>query len=110
MTNPGELNVDQLEEMDKSSLIQIIKKSMKENGDLTKRQDDFMKIANLRLYHLERADYFVGNVRRESFEISGIPRNVDQANLEDEVIEIVREAKVGVNNKVLSKLVSSKIS
>ena len=41
-----------LQNMEKSSLIEIIK-SLK--TELTKKNDDFMRLTNLRLYHLERS-------------------------------------------------------
>ena len=66
--------------------------------DISKMQEDFMKITNLRLYHLERSQNMSTQYnRRESFEIVGIPPTVPDDKLEDEVLEIVKEAKVQVN-------------
>ena len=41
--------------------------------------------------------------RRESFEIVGIPENIEDDKLEDEVLEITKEAKVNVNRQPLKK-------
>ena len=38
-------------------------------------------------------------LRRDSLEISGIPTNINDLQIEDEVIEIFREAKVTVNRQ-----------
>ena len=87
--------------MEKESLIEIIK-SLK--MEISKQHDDFMKITNLRLYHLERShNMSLQYYRRESFEITGIPANIPQENLEDEVVEIAKEAKVSVNRQPLKK-------
>ena len=39
--------------------------------------------------------------RRESFEIAGMPTNIKDGGLEDEVIDIAGEAKVMVNRQPL---------
>ena len=69
-------NVDdvELEAMDKDSLIQVVKKL---KGELAKKTDDFIRVTNLRLYHLERAQNLsLQYNRRESFEIAGIPDHI----------------------------------
>ena len=63
-----------------------------------------MKITNLRLYHLERSQNLsLQYNRRESFEVVGIPSDIPQDQLEEEIIEIVKEAKVSVNRQPLKK-------
>ena len=73
-------------------------------GEITKLNDDFKKVTNLRLYHLERNhNIYMQYGRRESFEIVGIPQDIPDDRLEDEVIEIMKEAKVLVNRQPLKK-------
>ena len=73
-------------------------------GKLTQLTDDFVKVTNLRLYHLERShNLHMQYGRRESFEIVGIPPEVSDDKLEDEVLEITKEAKVLVNRQGLKK-------
>lgn len=87
--------------LEKEELIKII---FNLKTELTKRTEEFEKITNLRLYHLERSHYMnLQYNRRESFEISGIPDNVSQENLEDEVVDICKEAKVKVNYEPMKK-------
>ena len=74
-------------------------------GEITKLNDDFKKVTNLRLYHLERNhNIYMQYGRRESFEIVGIPQDIPDDRLEDEVIEIMKEAKVLVNRQPLKKM------
>ena len=57
-----------------------------------------MKFTNLRLYHLEREQSIYQQYgRRESFQIVGIPVEVKQEKLEEEVVSILNEAKVQVD-------------
>ena len=94
-------NEDDLMNMEKAALVEIIKSLKKE---LTKTNEEFMQITNLRLYHLERSQNLALQYNwRESFEISGIPQDIHQDKLEDEVLEIVKEAKVQVNRQPLKK-------
>ena len=67
-------------------------------------KDEFMKVTNLRLYHLERNYNMQAQYgRRESFEIVSIPQTVTNDELEDEVLDIAKEAKVFVNRQPLKK-------
>ena len=101
MHNDDVVTDGELESMEKGSLIQIIKKL---KSDLSKRTEDFMRITNLRLYHLERAQNIsLQYNRRESFEVKGIPVDIEHGRLEDEVIKIVREAEVTINDEPLKK-------
>ena len=95
------MSTDNLESLSKDDLITIIGNL---KGELTKLSEDFRKVTNLRLYHLERShNMYLQYNRRESFEIAGIPTTVTPENLEDEVIEICKEAKVFVNRLPLKK-------
>ena len=95
------LNDDDLMNMEKSVLVEMIEEL---KYDLSKANEDFMRITNLRLYLLERNQNMALQYnRRESFEISGIPQEIHQDKLEDEVLEIVKEAKVQVNRQPLKK-------
>ena len=92
---------DVLLNLEKQQLVDIIKNL---KGELDKKTDDFAKLINLRLYTLERSHYMhQQNTRRESFEITGIPANVTQDGLEDEVVEITKDAKVKVSRRPLQK-------
>ena len=87
--------------LEKAQLIEII---LKLKGDLSKQHDDFVKLTNLRLYNLERSQYMYEQYgRRESLEITGIPETITDARLEDEVIEIMKEARVEVDDRPLKK-------
>ena len=80
-------------------MIKVIKNL---KGEIKKQAEDFQKITNLRLYHLERNQHLYQQYgRRESSEVVGIPENIDNDHLEDEVIEIMKEAKVSLNRQPL---------
>ena len=88
--------------LEKAQLIEII---LKLKGDLSKQHDDFVKLTNLRLYNLERSQYMYEQYgRRESLEFTGIPETITDARLEDEVIEIMKEARVEVDDRPLKKM------
>ena len=88
--------------LSKEQLIQIV---CDLKGEISKLHDDFKKLTNFRLYHLERNQYMMMQYGRcESFEIVGIPESVSDDKLEDEVIDILKEAKVTVNSQPLKKV------
>ena len=92
---------DALLGMEKQQLVDIITNLQSE---LSKKNEDFMKLINLRLYTLERSHYMhLQYTRRESFEVSGIPSNIQTDQLEDEIIDICKDAKVTVNRQNLKK-------
>ena len=70
-----------------------------------KMKCDFMRVTNIRLYHVERnQNMYEQYGRRESLEITGIPVHIGKDNpeeLENEVIAIAKEAKVQVNRQPL---------
>ena len=87
--------------LSKNQLIEVI---VGLKGEVAKLHDDFKKIIDLRLYHLERnQNLFMQYNRRENFEIVGIPQAIEDDKLEDEVIDIMREAKVQVNRQPLKR-------
>jgi hypothetical protein len=88
--------------LEKEQLVEII---LKLKVDLSKQHDDFMKLTNLRLYNLERSQYMYEQYgRRECLEITGIPETITDTMLEDEVIEIMKEARVEVDDRPLNKM------
>ena len=95
----GDDGRDALNELTREKLIEVV---LQLKGELTKVTDDFKKLINLRFYHLERNQNLSQQYgRRESFEISGIPETIADDKLEDEVIDIMKEAKVTVNRQPL---------
>ena len=91
----------ELEGLTRDQLMDIIV-GMK--SEITKAREDYAKIIDLRLYHPERnQNLYMQYGRRESFEITGIPTNIKDEDLEDEVIDIAKEAKVMVNRQPLKK-------
>ena len=86
-----------IEAMEKDQLITHVKSLRNEVKILN---DDFKKLMNFRLYLVER-NQFIGQQysRRDTIEISGIPDNIDDKHLEDEVLEIMKETKVTVNSQ-----------
>ena len=83
-----------LEQLNKEQLI----------DKLLKMNDDFVKLTSMRLYFLERNAYMHEQYgRRESFEIVGIPKRIPDADLEDEVIDILKEANVKVDDEDITK-------
>ena len=78
---------------------QLTDRIVEMKSEIVKAREDYARIIDLRLYHLERSQNLY--MRRESFEIASIPTNIKYEDLEDEVIDIAREAKVMVNKKVI---------
>ena len=92
----------ELNSLDKDQLIKVV---LQLKGEISKLNDDYRKVTNLRLYHLERnQNMYQQYGRRESFEIVGIPQNIVDERLEDEVIDILKEAKVMVNRQPIKKM------
>ena len=74
-------------------------------SEMSEMKEDYMKVINLRFYHLERnVNLNMQYNRRESFEIVGIPTSVENDKLEDEVIDILKDAKVSVNRQHIKKM------
>ena len=88
------MNRDTLQQMNKDQLI----------DQILKMNEDFVKVTQMRLYFLERNSYMHEQYgRRESFEIVGIPKSVGTEALEDEVIDILKEADVKVEGDFITK-------
>ena len=81
---------NELTAFSKDKLVDIV---LSLRGEMSKLKEDFVKLTNLRFYHIERdLNLSAQYNRRESFEIAGIPPRITDDQLEDEVIDIAREA------------------
>ena len=71
------------------------------NQTISKLHEDFQRVPNHRLHHLERNLCTSQQYnRRDTLEISGIlPMHVGEQQMEDEVLEIFKDAKVTVNRQ-----------
>ena len=95
------LSEENLSTLTKDELIKVIKNL---DNEIKRKEEDFAKIINLRLYTLERNQFMMQQYsRRDSFEISGIKSSIDDMALEDEVIDILKEADVKVNRQHIKK-------
>ena len=94
-------DADRLNSFKKAELVDIIMELQKEKGVLKS------KICNMpefekRIVELERSHaLYLQYSRRNSVEISGIPEDVEQKDLESHVIKIFDEVKVEVHGKTL---------
>ena len=96
------INGDNLDALNKQQLIQMV---LNLNQRITKIQDDFQRITNLRFYHLERNLAMTQQYsRRDTLEITGIPMHIDDKLLEEEVLEIFKDAKATVNRQNIKKM------
>ena len=96
---------NEIENLDKLGKQELIEMIVKLKGEVSKQNEDFKKLTNLRLYNLERSQYMYEQYgRRESLEISGIPVTISNEKLEEEVIGIFEEAKVKVHGKSLGTM------
>ena len=104
MDNPGvddNVILSELNILDKSQLINMVMGLRKEVASIT---EDFKKITNLRFYHLERSHYMhLQYGRRDTLEITGIPDEVKDEALEDEVVNLFKEAQIQVNRQLIKK-------
>ena len=92
-----------LSEFTKEELINLVLKLRNENSTL-KDDKAFIERTNKRLENLEREQNLsLQYNRRDSVEITGIPGNIENADLEDEVIKVFNKAKVVVNGVKLDK-------
>ena len=95
------LTAENLEALDKQQLIKMV---MDLSTSIIKLQEDYKRVIDFRLYNLERSVNLNHQyLRRDSIEISGIPSTVTDDKVEDEVIEILKEAKVSLNRQNLKK-------
>ena len=97
-----EINAAILENVNKDDLIRTI---LNLNSAISKLYEDQRKVTNLRLYHLERKlNMYSQYTRRDTLEITGIPLLIKDDKLEDEVIEIYKDAKATLNRQPIKKL------
>ena len=95
------INANLLSDTSKEQLIEMV---LGLNSKITQLHEDFRKVTNLRFYHLERKVNMNSQYsRRDSLEITGIPKNINDDQLEDEVIEIFKEAKATLNRQQIRK-------
>ena len=98
----GNVNENVLDALNKQQLIQMV---LNLNQTISKLHEDFQRVTNLRLYHLERNLCMSQQYnRRDTLEISGIPMHVEEQQMEDEIIEIFKDAKVTVNRQNIKKM------
>ena len=97
------LNENNLDTLNKQQLIHMV---LNLNERISKIQEDFQRVTNLRLYHLERNLAMTQQYsRRDTLEISGIPMHIgDDKQLEEEVVEIFKDAKATVNRQNIKKM------
>ena len=93
------VTANNLETLNKKHLIDMV---LTLTNTVSKLQEDYKKVINLRLYNLERNMNMSQQYhRRDTLEISGIPSTVKNDEIENEVIEIFKEAKMTVNHQNL---------
>ena len=102
-TSSTEHHDPRLNLLDKNELIKII---IAQKSEIVSLNEDFKKLPNLRLYHLERSHHYMHLQyrRRGTVEIVGIPQDVKDERLEEEVIEILKEAEVQINRQSPRKM------
>ena len=99
----GLFDPTKLEQFKKNQLIELVLELQKEKEDL-KKQQTYMEDVMTRVVQLERSHYLYEQYgRRESIEISGIPVNIEQDELENAVIEIYKEAKAEIHGRQLKR-------
>ena len=92
---------ERLKQFKKSELVDIILEMQKEKKDLKSQLNKITDISD-RVVELERSHtLYLQYGRRNCIEISGIPAEVEQNKLEDEVMKIYHEADVKVHGKTL---------
>ena len=85
----------------KNQLMEMVKKLAAENALLIEVQD-YMETTNKRLDKLEREQNLsLQYMRRDTIEITGIPADIGNQNLEEEVVKIYKKAGVEINDKNL---------
>ena len=100
-TNHG-ATADTLASLEEQQLIQMV---LSLSSTFKQMQEDCSKAIDLRLCNLERKfNMSQPYLRRDSVEISGIPSNILDGQIEDEVIEVFRDAKVTVNRQPIKSL------
>ena len=84
---------------------QLIAMCLTLSSTVQKLEDDFKRMLDLCLYHLERkVNMSQQYYRRDTLEITGIPASVKDEDIEGEVLETFKEAKVQVNRQPMKAL------
>ena len=98
----GKFDIVKLASFGKDELVSLVLQLQEEKMEIAKNLVDLNRNLESRVVALERSQFLYEQYgRRESLEITGIPKRVDQNALEDEVIKIFNEAKVEVHGKKL---------
>ena len=85
-TNIPDVNQEILLALNKEQLVDMV---LSLTQTVSKMQEDYKAIINLRIYNLERNMNMMGQYsRRDTLEVSGIPLTVKDDELEKEMIEI----------------------
>jgi hypothetical protein len=93
-----------LNDFKKPQLVELILELQKEKQILERHATNIAGITD-RVTELERSHYlYLQYGRRSSIEITGIPANVEQEELENHVINIFKEAEVEVHGKSLEHM------
>ena len=96
-------DVNKLNNFKKAELVELVVQLQKEKQTL-QNESEFMKNIAKRVTELERShNLYLQYGRRESVEISGIPAEVQDDELEDAVIQVYDAAKVEVDGVKLHK-------
>ena len=91
-------------EFKKPQLVEIIQQLQREKAQLAEQSQIAAGFGD-RLVELERSHYlYLQYGRRSTLEITGIPAEVDQKDLEDHVINMFQEAQVKVHGKALDHM------
>ena len=91
-----------LNEFKKDHLVDLILELQKEKNELRMGRNTIAELGN-RVTEIERSHYlYLQYGRRESVEITGIPENIDQKDLEGAVIDVYNAARITVHGAALS--------
>ena len=102
MENYEVFEEDKLNSFKKNQLVNLVLQLQKETIALKQQKETDLE---KRVIALERSQYLYEQYgRRESVEISGIPSNIEQKDLENEVIQVFNEAKVRVHGRPLDPM------
>ena len=98
-----QFDAETLKRMKKAELVELVMQ-LKSEKDAVMEERKLIGDIHTRVVELERSQFLYEQYgRRESVEISGIPADIKEENLEDEVIKIYEEAKVKVFDRGLTK-------
>ena len=96
-------DVNKLNNFKKAELVELVVQLQKEK-EILQTESKFMKNISQRVTELERShNLYLQYGRRESVEISGIPTDVKDEDLEEAVLRVYEEAGVEVDGTKLKK-------